>query len=160
MLNTLLLAATTTSTAPTSAPAVGQGLLYFILITIFVALVFDFLNGFHDAANSIATIVSTRVLSPFAAVAWAGTGVMTSSNSTAVLVILSAISLVILGRLIAACRSPAPQRVQGAVKLMLMSYVLLDAALVLSRTGDVVAALLTAALLIPAMLAGRWLYVT
>src|SRR4051794_39870166 len=38
---------------------------------IFTALVFDFLNGFHDAANSIATVVSTRVLSPGQAVAWA-----------------------------------------------------------------------------------------
>src|ERR1041385_4354531 len=38
---------------------------------IFVALIFDFLNGFHDAANSIATVVSTRVLSPGQAVAWA-----------------------------------------------------------------------------------------
>lgn len=36
-----------------------------------LALVFDYLNGFHDAANSIATVVSTRVLSPAAAVAWA-----------------------------------------------------------------------------------------
>src|ERR1700694_6036386 len=36
-----------------------------------VALVFDFLNGLHDAANSIATIVSTRVLPPKAAVFWA-----------------------------------------------------------------------------------------
>jgi PiT family inorganic phosphate transporter len=36
-----------------------------------VALLFDFLNGLHDAANSIATVVSTRVLSPRAAVAWA-----------------------------------------------------------------------------------------
>ncbi|HEY6006616.1 MAG TPA: inorganic phosphate transporter [Anaeromyxobacter sp.] len=38
---------------------------------ILVALAFDFLNGFHDAANSIATVVSTRVLSPLLAVAWA-----------------------------------------------------------------------------------------
>jgi PiT family inorganic phosphate transporter len=38
---------------------------------IFTALLFDFINGFHDAANSIATVVSTRVLSPRAAVAWA-----------------------------------------------------------------------------------------
>ncbi|HXT22918.1 MAG TPA: inorganic phosphate transporter, partial [Thermoanaerobaculia bacterium] len=36
-----------------------------------VALVFDFINGFHDAANSIATVVSTRVLSPLQAVVWA-----------------------------------------------------------------------------------------
>jgi PiT family inorganic phosphate transporter len=46
-------------------------MLTLILFIIFVALVFDFLNGFHDAANSIATIVSTRVLSPTQAVAWA-----------------------------------------------------------------------------------------
>lgn len=42
-----------------------------IITIILVALAFDFLNGFHDAANSIATIVSTRVLSPTTAVAWA-----------------------------------------------------------------------------------------
>ena len=42
-----------------------------LLIIIFLALAFDFLNGFHDAANSIATVVSTRVLSPRYAVLWA-----------------------------------------------------------------------------------------
>ena len=42
-----------------------------LIITILTALTFDFLNGFHDAANSIATVVSTRVLSPKLAVAWA-----------------------------------------------------------------------------------------
>src|SRR5438128_12543082 len=46
-------------------------MVYFIIFIILVALVFDFLNGFHDAANSIATIVSTRVLTPLQAVAWA-----------------------------------------------------------------------------------------
>src|SRR6186997_2370767 len=42
-----------------------------IVVIILVALAFDFLNGFHDAANSIATVVSTRVLSPQKAVLWA-----------------------------------------------------------------------------------------
>jgi PiT family inorganic phosphate transporter len=42
-----------------------------IVFLVIVALVFDFINGFHDAANSIATVVSTRVLSPSLAVAWA-----------------------------------------------------------------------------------------
>ena len=42
-----------------------------IAVIILVALVFDYINGFHDAANSIATVVSTRVLSPAQAVAWA-----------------------------------------------------------------------------------------
>ena len=43
----------------------------FLLIVIAVALTFDLINGFHDAANSVATIVSTRVLHPLYAVLWA-----------------------------------------------------------------------------------------
>src|SRR5712691_5046023 len=43
----------------------------FVLILVALALVFDYINGFHDSANSIATIVSTRVLSPAMAVVWA-----------------------------------------------------------------------------------------
>lgn len=43
----------------------------FTLIIIILALLFDYINGFHDAANSIATVVSTKVLSPFKAVLWA-----------------------------------------------------------------------------------------
>lgn len=42
-----------------------------LLIIIVLALIFDYINGFHDAANSIATIVSTKVLTPFQAVLWA-----------------------------------------------------------------------------------------
>ena len=42
-----------------------------VVLIVFVALVFDFINGFHDAANSIATVVSTRVLTPLQAVVWA-----------------------------------------------------------------------------------------
>src|SRR5690349_24100404 len=42
-----------------------------VYVTDAVALVFDIINGFHDAANSIATVVSTRVLSPRLAVLWA-----------------------------------------------------------------------------------------
>src|SRR5687768_2259540 len=46
-------------------------LLVTVVALIFVALAFDYINGFHDAANSIATVVSTRVLSPGQAVVWA-----------------------------------------------------------------------------------------
>src|SRR5918997_4549771 len=42
-----------------------------LILVIAVALGFDFVNGFHDAANSIATVVSTRVLTPRTAVVWA-----------------------------------------------------------------------------------------
>ncbi len=40
----------------------------FLYIIVALVLVFDFINGFHDSANSIATVVSTKVLSPLAAV--------------------------------------------------------------------------------------------
>ncbi|MGX5818555.1 anion permease [Chitinophaga lutea] len=43
----------------------------FLVIIIILAFIFDYINGFHDAANSIATIVSTKVLTPFQAVLWA-----------------------------------------------------------------------------------------
>ncbi|WP_462266681.1 anion permease [Mucilaginibacter sp.] len=42
-----------------------------LVVVIALALIFDFINGFHDAANSIATVVSTKVLTPFQAVIWA-----------------------------------------------------------------------------------------
>lgn len=42
-----------------------------LVVVIILAIIFDFINGFHDAANSIATVVSTRVLSPLVAVIWA-----------------------------------------------------------------------------------------
>jgi inorganic phosphate transporter, PiT family len=46
-------------------------MLFLVVVIIAVALVFDYINGFHDAANSVATVVSTRVLSPLQAVLWA-----------------------------------------------------------------------------------------
>src|ERR1051325_4020248 len=54
----------------TTKPAVGASLLL-VFIIIAMALMFDFLNGFHDGANSIATVVSTRVLTPAQAGLWA-----------------------------------------------------------------------------------------
>jgi PiT family inorganic phosphate transporter len=48
-----------------------DGELIFVIFIVAVALLFDFVNGFHDAANSVATVVSTRVLSPGVAVIWA-----------------------------------------------------------------------------------------
>ncbi len=46
-------------------------MLTYVLVIVAVAFIFDFINGFHDSANSIATVVGTRVLSPIAAVIWA-----------------------------------------------------------------------------------------
>ncbi len=44
-----------------------------LVLLVLLALAFDFMNGFHDAANSIATVVSTGVLKPWQAVIWAAT---------------------------------------------------------------------------------------
>src|SRR5215211_1163610 len=69
MLTHALLAAA--AGGPTTAPDHSMGFIVLIFVVVGMALIFDFLNGFHDAANSIATIVSTRVLTPTAAVIWA-----------------------------------------------------------------------------------------
>ena len=50
-----------------------------LIVIIVLALVFDYINGFHDAANSIATIVSTKVLTPFQAVIWAAFSTLSHS---------------------------------------------------------------------------------
>lgn len=68
-----LLAAIDASTHPSSGLSPTGASIALIFVIIGIALIFDFLNGFHDAANSIATIVSTRVLSPTQAVIWAST---------------------------------------------------------------------------------------
>ena len=46
-------------------------MLYYVIAIIAIAFLFDFSNGFHDSANSLATVAGTRVLRPFAAVLWA-----------------------------------------------------------------------------------------
>ena len=82
-----------------------------LIVVIVIALLFDLVNGFHDAANSIATVVATKVLSPFQAVVWAATFNiiafwvfdMSVGNTVAKTVDNSAIDLwVILAGLIAA----------------------------------------------------------
>src|SRR4029450_11745021 len=66
---------TTSSTWPTrwrpSSSSMPDLALVSVIAIVLLALVFDFTNGFHDAANSIATVVSTRVLTPRMAVVWA-----------------------------------------------------------------------------------------
>jgi hypothetical protein len=51
-----------------------------LIVIIALALIFDYINGFHDAANSIATIVSTKVLTPFQAVVWAAEAALSNSS--------------------------------------------------------------------------------
>jgi phosphate/sulfate permease len=63
----------------------------FVVGVILVALIFDYINGFHDAANSIATVVSTRVLSPRAAVVWAANRTSSKWLKAAAIATISAI---------------------------------------------------------------------
>ena len=72
-----------------------------VVLIIFIALVFDYVNGFHDAANSIATVVATRVLSPGVAVAWAA-----FFNFIAFLVFGTAVAKTIGGDMIDITRIP------------------------------------------------------
>ena len=88
------------------------GTVWFVLAIVLVALIFDFINGFHDSANSIATVVSTRVLSPGMAVIWAaffnfvaafGLGTAVAKTIGKGLIDLSVVEpIVILGGLIGA----------------------------------------------------------
>jgi Phosphate/sulphate permeases len=66
-----------------------------VIVIILVALIFDYINGFHDAANSIATVVATRVLSPGVAVIWAA-----SFNFIAFLVFGTAVAKTIGGDMV------------------------------------------------------------
>jgi inorganic phosphate transporter, PiT family len=70
-------------------------MLSLVIVIVLVALLFDFFNGFNDAANSIATIVSTRVLTPFQAVAWAA-----AWNFIAAFTFGTAVAATISGKLI------------------------------------------------------------
>ena len=84
----------------------------------------------------------------------------TEQTSLNVLLILAVIVLTINRRLTNALRNPQPQPVQNAIKMMLYSLVMLDATLVLFSTGNMIYAALTAGLVIPAMILGRWIFVT
>ena len=83
-------------------------LFWTVCALILVALIFDYINGFHDAANSIATVVSTRVLSPGKAVIWAavfnflaafvfGTGVATTIGKGTVDITIVTLSVILAG---------------------------------------------------------------
>jgi len=72
-----------------------------VVLIIVVALIFDYVNGFHDAANSIATVVATRVLSPGVAVAWAA-----FFNFAAFLVFGTAVAKTIGGDLVDIAKIP------------------------------------------------------
>ncbi len=77
-----------------------------------------------------------------------------------VLLLLGIIILTINRRLIAAYFDPVPEKVQPAVKMLLLSLILLDATIVLLKTGNLVYAMVTATLLIPAYVLGRWIPLT
>ena len=77
-----------------------------------------------------------------------------------VLMILAVIMLTINRRLMAAIFEPSPQKVQPAIKTMLLSLVMLDASIILFHRGDTTYALAAVALLVPSLLLSRWISVT
>ena len=81
-------------------------------------------------------------------------------SSLKALLILAVIVLTINRRLTKALRNPQSRPVQDAIKMMLYSLVMLDATLVLFSTGNIAYAAFTAGLVIPAMILGRWIFVT
>jgi 4-hydroxybenzoate polyprenyltransferase len=78
----------------------------------------------------------------------------------ALVVLVLAIALTVNRRMAAAVAKPTPARVQAAVKLMLLSIITLDATVVYAATGSIMHALATALLVVPAMILGRWVYMT
>ena len=81
-------------------------------------------------------------------------------NGTLLAGLVMVIAVTVDRRLLLAIRSPSPAFVQAAVKLMLLSIITLDATVVLAATGAIVPAMAVALLAIPALLIGRWLYIT
>lgn len=86
---------------------------------------------------------------------WAG-----GLHPTQLALLVGVMALMIDARVVAAVKDPSPARVQIAVKGMLLMIILLDATAVLAQTGDRVLAIGTAALVVPALLLGRWVYMT
>jgi len=89
----------------------------------------------------------------------AGSG-LGEANPFVVLALLALIVVAINVRLASAWRDPVPGKVQAAVGLMLVSLIALDASLILFKTGHIGYAAATAALIIPAKLLGRWIFIT
>ena len=83
-----------------------------------------------------------------------------TENSTSVILLLALVLVTINRRLIAAIRDPHPSQVQRAMRTMLLSLVLIDATLVLAHSGQAQPALMTAALLIPAVALRKWIPMT
>jgi 4-hydroxybenzoate polyprenyltransferase len=96
-------------------------------------------------------------LPPFLAWNWGGEGRFWGVTLALLVVV---IALTVNRRVAMALMEPSPGRVQGTVKLMLLSIITLDATVVLAQTGDIMLAMATALLVVPAIIVGRWVYMT
>ena len=91
---------------------------------------------------------------------WAARTTGGRPNQAMVLLCLGGIMLLINRLPLLAIRDPRPERVQSAIRVMLLSLIMLDAVLVFIQTEDLVTAMLIAALLVPATFLGRFIFVT
>lgn len=82
------------------------------------------------------------------------------TNRYGVLLTLAVIALILNRRLVGAILNPIPGKVQPAVKTLLLSIIFIDATLIFYQTNNAETAMMTAALIVPALLLGRWVFVT
>lgn len=108
-------------------------------------------------ANAGIAVLAGTYLGRPDALAWNWGGSVRPAGLAA---LVGVIAVIIDARVAAAVADPSPGRVQGTVKSMLLSIILLDATAVLAQTGDPWLAIGTALLVVPAMFVGRWVYVT
>ena len=127
-----------------------------------------FVCGLTWFAKQEAKMSNRRLLVGAALVINAGLAVLlaflmhadTSGDRTMAMLVLAMITITILRRLVAAIFDPSPQHVQVAIKVMLLSLVMLDALLVVFTTGDNVLGFMTVALLAPTLVLARWIPMT
>jgi hypothetical protein len=81
-------------------------------------------------------------------------------NRWPALVALGVVTIWIEIRIVSAIREPTPRNVQSGVKRMLLAIVLLDATMIYAKTGNPILALGVAALVVPAAILGRWIFIT
>jgi 4-hydroxybenzoate polyprenyltransferase len=119
----------------------------------------------QEAQRSARGQVAAAAATCHAGIAGLAAIVVTMPDSTAInrwpaLVALGVVTIWIEIRIVSAIREPTPRNVQSGVKRMLLAIVLLDATMIYAKTGDPILALAVGALVVPAAILGRWIFIT
>ncbi len=119
----------------------------------------------QEAQRSARGQVAAAAATCHAGIAGLAAIVVTMPDSAAInrwpaLVALGVVTIWIEIRIVSAIREPTPRNVQSGVKRMLLTIVLLDATMIYAKTGDPILALAVGALVVPAAILGRWIFIT